>query len=175
MPKRGEKPTPAQASALKRGQAKRAKAFEDGHKRGDESQKERWARLLDGSLTVAELTDEEIARNRVYGHGKQFAGTAPRLPSHLVAAFKNESLKRANDEFRRAVPGAIKRLMEIVESPDTKDNDAINAINKILERGLGKVPDKVVVEGMGAWADAVSSVRDVDVDRELADLSDDNG
>jgi hypothetical protein len=169
------KQTPGEVAALKRGQAKRQQRLKEGRERGDESQSARWARLLDGQLTVAELDDSEIELMRVYGHGKQFSGRAPRLPSHLARQFQQESLRRANDMFRKAAPAAVKRLLEIASDPDTKDNDAVRALQLVLERSLGKVPDKVLVEGMGKWAEAVAFVSDVDVDREMADMADEQG
>jgi hypothetical protein len=89
------------------------------------------------------------------------------IPSHLAQQMRAESVRRANDMLRTAGPKAVKRLLEIAEDPDTKDTDAIRALALVMERALGKVPDKVIVEGVDRWGQTLNDVTDVAVDRDL--------
>jgi hypothetical protein len=157
---------------LKRGQERRKKKFAEPGEH-DESQTTRWRKLLDGQLTVKDLTDEEIARNRVHGKGGNFSGPAPRLPSHLVQAFQQEGLRRANDKFRTAVPEAVKLLIEIGRDPEVKESDRIRALQYVIDRALGKTAETVRIEGASKFD--ILSEQALDLDRELQDLEDGAG
>lgn len=166
MPKRGEPATPAQRSALRRGQEKRKKAFASASE-AEDTQKQRWAKLLDGTLTVQDLTDEEITRMRVHGKGGQFSGRAQPLPSHLSQAFHREAIRRANDKLRTAAPEAVQALLDIGADPEVKEADRIRALMYIVDRALGKTPETIRVEGASAFdtmlGEAVGVARDLDV------------
>jgi hypothetical protein len=165
------KQTPAQRKAaaanLARGHEAREKRRQEREANPKDTRGQRWAKLLDGSLTVRDLDDEEIAKMTVRAADGTFVGRRPQLPSHLAQQMRAESVRRANDMLRTAGPKAVKRLLEIAEDPDTKDTDAIRALALVMERALGKVPDKVIVEGVDRWGQTLNDVTDVAVDRDL--------
>lgn len=167
MPKRGERATPSQRAALERGQRKRAEALAKGD--GDGANK-RWRMLLDGTLSVQDLDDDEVARMRTRGKGKQFSGPAPRLPSHLAQQFAQERVKRSMARLHAVLPKALAELERILDDPDAKDADKLKAITIGLERSLGKTPETVVVKTDDKWGsllDAGANLSDV---RDLSDL-----
>lgn len=168
MPKRGERATPEQRAALKRGQSKRAKALKDG----GETAVQRMARLLDGSLTVAELTDEEIDRGRVYGKGKQFSGPGKALPSHLYQAFMAERIKRANLIMAKDVQKAARLLGKIIDDPEAKHADQIKAASMLLDRQLGRVPETVNLRTDDHWGDLMRLGGTLEDHRDLSSLAD---
>lgn len=151
MPKRGEAASPKQRAALQAGAAKKKAMQKKAREEGRPKASDRWAMLLDGTLTVADLDDEELERMKVRGADGGFAGQRKGMPSHIAQQMRAESIKRANDMFRVAAPAAVKRLLEIASDPDTKDSDAVRALQMVLERSLGKVPDTVRVEAADAW------------------------
>jgi hypothetical protein len=99
------------------------------------------------------------------------------LPSHLAQAFHSEAIKRANDRIRTAAPEAVKALLEIGTNPDVKDSDRLKALMYVIDRGLGKTPEVVRIEGESGFdkmlADAVGLDRDLPVD--ARELDDDSG
>lgn len=155
--------TPAQKAGLEKGVTGRQERLKKGKK---ETQGERWAKLLDGTLTVRDLDDDEIEKMRVRGKGGEFSGRPNRMPSHLAREFRNEAIRRAGELFTHAAPRAVKRLLEIADDPDTKDADAIRALDIVLNRGLGKTPEVVRVEAANGF-DRVAEA--IIVDRGLAD------
>lgn len=163
MPKRGEPATPAQRAALERGQAARKKKLSVPKKDG-ETQRERWSRLLDGTLTVRELTDEEIKRCRVHGRGGAFSGPAPRLPSHLAQAFTQEAIRRAKGKIVQSMPEVTKTLLEIAHDPEVKVSDRVKVLMYLADRGLGKAPETIRVE---ADSDFDRLLREVDLARDM--------
>ena len=143
--------------------AARAKAREEGR----EPASSRWAKLLSGTLTVKDLDDEELAKMRVRGKDGGFSGSRKPIPSHLAQQMQQEAIKRANDQFRLAAPKAVKRLLEIAEDSETKDADAIRALQIILERSLGKTPEVIRIDGASPF-DAVT-MEALGLDRDVAD------
>lgn len=115
---------------------------------------ERWAKLLDGTMSVQELDEEELSRMQVRSKDGSFAGRPRAVPSHLAQAMQKEAIKRATEMFRQAAPKAVKRLLEIADDPDTKESDAIRALDIVLNRGLGKMPETVLVEEKSKWDEA---------------------
>jgi hypothetical protein len=171
MPKRGESATPAQRSALAAGQAKKKAALAKSSEH-DETAKQRWSRLLDGTLTVDELTDEEVERGRVHGKGKMFHGNAPRMPSNLIAAFHQEQIKRAKSILTKDLQKAAAALGKIINDPEASNNDIIKAAVVLLDRGLGKTPETVNIKAVDPWADLLAAGTSVGDMRDLSALAD---
>ena len=127
--------------------------------------------MLDGTLKVEDLSDQEIRRNRVAADNGVFSGSAPRLPSHLVAKFQNEALKRAQSRFLTAAPEAVQALINMGTDPDVSEAVRVRALQLVLERALGKTPDTVHVTTHDKWG-ALLGDGLLD-DRALADLAGD--
>lgn len=154
-----------EAKARKRAEAKAAQ--ESGEVRMTAG--ERWSMLISGTLTVQDLDDEELASMRMRGIDGTFNGRGRAIPSHIAQAMQHEAIKRAQAMFQNAAPAAVKRLIEIASDPDTKDADAIRALQLVMERSLGKVPDTVRVETQDAWGKLLREASPEQVDRSLAD------
>lgn len=159
-------PTKAMVASQKKnlasGQKKRKERLATGKQ---EKASERWAKLLDGTLSVRDLDEDEIEKMRVRGKGGEFSGRAPAIPSHLAREFRNEGIRRATEMFHTAAPKAVKRLLDIADDPDTKDADAIRALDIVLNRGLGKTPEVIRVEASNEFERVAEAII---IDRGLA-------
>lgn len=163
--KPGSPATPAQKAALERGRKARAEML----KAGGESVSERWARLLDGSLTVRELSDEEIKKGKLKGRG---GSTSKRsMPSHLVKAFGDERLRRANEGLARLLPIAVETYKQLMQDPEASAADRQRIAKDIIERNLGKTPDRI---HLGADDPFGAALREVLIERDLDDLLDED-
>ena len=154
-----------------------AKAREAAKQKGKEARDagipvgaERWAMLIDGRLSVSDLDDEEIRHARTFNENMGFTGNRRALPSHLAQQFQSEAIKRANDQFRIFMPDAVRRLIEIAEDPDVKPEVQVRALQLAMERGLGKTPETIRIEGANVF-DTVT-MEALGMDRELAGESD---
>lgn len=149
MTERGAKATAAQRAALEAGRARRAELLKDSTKGG---QRSRHKQLLEGTLTVADLDDDEIKRMRVKNRkGGTFSGAARPIPPRLVVEFQREALKRAQDKIRTATPEAVKTIMDIANDPEVKESDRLKAAMYLIDRGLGKAPETLRLEGADTW------------------------
>lgn len=154
---------------LAKGRAKKAEETRKAREQGTPRAGERWARLLDGSLSIEDLDDDEIKNMRVRGADGGFSGKRRPLPSHIAQAFHRESIRRANERFRTAAPEAVKALIEIGTDPEVNESARIRALMFVVERSLGKMPETVRVEGMSAFDRLTAEA--VGLDRDMADLA----
>src|SRR5699024_8123690 len=101
-----------------------------------------------GIDTLEDWDDEEIARYQKKDKNGQFRGGKPKvLPRALAEMFKAEILRRADERVRSATFRALEELSGVFEDSEAKPSDRINAAKAILDRALGKVPEKVEVSG----------------------------
>lgn len=106
----------------------------------------RAALFLSGKITVEDLDDEELAHGRFRASDGTFRGRPPTvLPQEMVQAMRREWLKRANARLAEALlDHGIGTLVELAkECPDP--GVRLRAATAIMERMMGKVPDKVEV------------------------------
>ena len=166
----------AGSANLAKGRAAKEESRRKARAEGRPRAKERWAQLLDGTLTVQELDDDEIKNMRPRGADGGFTGRGRKMPSHLAQQFQQEAIKRAQDRFRNAAPEAVKALIEIGTDPDVREGDRIRALMYVVDRALGKTPETIRVEGADRWSSLLDAAGGVgDVDRDLADLADGTG
>ena len=130
----------------------------------------RWAKLLDGTLTVEELDDEEVAHGRLRNRDGSFTGRRPAIPSSIAQAMRKEYMRRIGDKFTHALPELVDVLVEIAKNPEVKEADRIKAINMVTDRVMGRAVETVRFEGASPFdsmlADAVGLDRDMVVDAE---------
>jgi hypothetical protein len=151
---------------LAKGREVKRKQEEARQASGQPLGQDRWSMLLDGRLTVRDLDDEEIAKQRVYNKRGSFTGKARILPSHLSQAFQSEALRRANEKFRTAAPEAVEGLMDIAKDVDVRTSDRIKAYIYIIDRSLGRTPETIRIEGASSF-DAVT-MEALGLDRDVA-------
>jgi hypothetical protein len=94
----------------------------------------RYAMFMRGEITVEDLDDEELALGRLKAIDGTFRGRPPKVvPGEMVAAMRREWLSRAEAKLREALMSkGIGVLTELAR-----------AAEKIIERTMGKVPDRV--------------------------------
>lgn len=106
----------------------------------------RYAQFLSGEITVEDLDDDELAQGRLKSVDGTFRGRPPAVvPGEMVQAMRREWLKRAQNTLAEALmQKGIGTLVELAaDSPD--DGVRLRAAQAIIERTMGKVPDKIEV------------------------------
>ena len=160
---RGEQ-TPAQKAALARGRAKR----EATKKRANspKPEKSRHTMLLDGEIAVADLDEEELKHFRGRDIDGEFKGRIRPIPPRIAAQIRQRLLNKMQANIEGFLPRAVAILQDIAEDSE-QDSARVNAINLILQRGAGKVPDVVRVGPEDPW-DAILGdiIRDGSLDSE---------
>lgn len=109
--------------------------------------KSRTQQLIDGDITVEDLDLEELRKGKCKDKNGGFSGRVPNLmPTALVTAAQVELRKRMQEEVNDTVEDAIKALHRIVRNDRAPAVAQVAAANSLIDRGLGKVPDKVMQE-----------------------------
>lgn len=106
----------------------------------------RYAEFINGIITVEDLDDDELAQGRLKAVDGTFRGRPPRvIPSEMVQAMRREWLSRAKARLAEALmENGIGTLVELAKSsPD--DGVRLRAAQAIIERTMGKVPDKIEI------------------------------
>ena len=105
----------------------------------------RYAQLQTGALKVEDLDDEELAKGQLKASDGTFRGRPPSvLPAELVSAMRREWLSRAEAKLREALLGkGIGVLVELAGNELVDPAVRLRAADKIIERTMGKVPDRV--------------------------------
>jgi hypothetical protein len=107
----------------------------------------RYALFLKGEIKVEDLDDEELAQGRLKAADGTFRGRPPLVvPSELVQSMRREWMSRAEARLREALLGSgIKVLVEISSDTTIDAGVRLRAAQTIIERTMGKVPDKVQI------------------------------
>lgn len=105
----------------------------------------RYAQLLRGEISVEDLDDEELARGRLRASDGTFRGRPPKVvPADLVAAMRKEWIGRAEETLRAALhEHGIGTYVALAKDPEMDPAVRLRAADKIVERTMGKVPDRI--------------------------------
>lgn len=105
----------------------------------------RYAEFLNGLITVDDLDDEELAQGRLKSSDGTFRGRPPAvIPAEMVAAMRREWLSRAEAKLRDALMEVgLGGMIEIAKDKSIDPSVRLRAQQMIIERTMGKVPDKI--------------------------------
>jgi hypothetical protein len=106
--------------------------------------KTRWQQLIDGDIGVEDLDEGEIAAGKVRDSLGRISSKAPKLvPRAIEQALRLEFQRRINGRLGGMVDQALTTL-ETVQIAHWAPADAkVKAAVHVLDRSLGKVPDKL--------------------------------
>lgn len=125
----------------------------------------RWQQLTMGIISVEDLDDEELARGQCRDKKGGFTGLPPRVvPRDLHDQMMKQLLSRAQQKFREGLLGSIEALTHIAQGEVYEPADRIKAATLIIDRVMGKTPDKLMVAEVKApWEQIFDSIsRDPD-------------
>lgn len=109
--------------------------------------KTRHQMLIDGDITVDDLDDEELRKGRCRNRNGDFGGRPPSvLPAALVTTMQVELRRRINTKFAELADEALEALHDVFRNKNNAAVARVSAANSVLERVVGKVPDKVMQE-----------------------------
>lgn len=104
--------------------------------------------LNNGELSVEDLDDEELSYGITKCSDGKFSIRAAYDASRIPRSTRNKMLaelrNRTEAKMGSYVLGAIDRLGQIATRPNSDDKDALKAIDMLLSRVVGKVPDRVL-------------------------------
>jgi hypothetical protein len=104
---------------------------------------ERMQKFLDGEIAIEDLTNEEITRGQLMSKDGDFKGRpSDMIPRKFYDAVVRETIKRTNEKFREEIEPSIRVLAQIRDNPRAHADARYKSAVYLLERSLGKVPEK---------------------------------
>lgn len=156
MGARGSKPgqaTAAQKVAMAEGRAKRNIRIADAKARRASCkmpEKSRHQMLIDGELAVRDLDEQELSKFRGRDVDGEFKGRTAPLPVRIHSQIRQRLLSIMQESFEGFLPRAQAILEDIAENGG-HDSARVKAVDLLLQRGAGKVPDIVRVGPEDPW------------------------
>jgi hypothetical protein len=99
--------------------------------------------LAEGRLSVEDLDWEELVQGRLKDSTGKFSGAPPAiLPRAFHERISQEIIIRADSQFRQNFDGAMQALIGLVNNERTPARERLAAAQYVIERTIGKVPDK---------------------------------
>ena len=139
----------AQKKAMAAGRATRAKKIAE-RKNGPRATKSRHQMLIEGELPVADLDEEELKHFRGRDIDGEFKGRIKPIPKRIHQQIRQRLLNKMQANIEGFLPRATEILSDIAESSE-QDSARVKAIDLILQRGAGKVPDVVRIGAEDPW------------------------
>lgn len=115
--------------------------------------------LLDGTISVEDLDDEELARGYPRAVDGTFKGSAPKLvPRALHDRMVRELFARADLQLRNNLLKVTETMTRLATDPEVDDSVRLKAATYVYERLRGKVPDVVVTTTTKPWEEVLEGV-----------------
>lgn len=107
------------------------------------------AMLARGEISVADMDNEELARLQFKAADGTFRGRPPsNVPAQLLNLMRRELLDRLAEKRREVLEEMQDIAISIARHGD-KDGDRLKALQYIVDRELGKTPEKVEIANAG--------------------------
>jgi hypothetical protein len=110
-------------------------------------------KVLTGEDDLSEWDDEELRRGRRRAASGNFRGADPKVvPKALHDELVRRTMDKAAKLLHDSLEAAVQVLCELVLDPDIEAKDRLRAVQMIMDRTMGKAPDKVeVTADMKPW------------------------
>lgn len=130
--------------------------------------KTRAQQLIEGIIDVADLDNEELARKRTRNRAGEFSGKRPDFPEKIMLAMEREYNQRFVEGMRMLLKPAQDTIQSLMANAD-KDSVRLAAAQAVLDRVVGKVPDKQIID----QHTTIHSTLDAEIKEKLAALLED--
>jgi uncharacterized protein YecE (DUF72 family) len=97
--------------------------------------------LLDGTLDLAELDEEELARGYPRAADGSFRNPPVVIPRAIHARMMRELFERANQKLRENLTEATTTMTSIMNNTEYDPKVRMDAAKWVVERLMGKTPD----------------------------------
>lgn len=119
-----------------------------------------WANIKNGSVPWSELDDEELGKGKLRDKNGQWrGGTGSLLPRTMVPEITRRLKDRYDDRLREHLKNAQGVFLDIMNDTAADPKDRLKAAQYMMERLIGKVPDKVeVVAEIKPWEGLIEGI-----------------
>lgn len=113
--------------------------------------------ILLGDEDVSGWTEEELVAGRRQSKNGTFSGRPPTVvPKKVHDELVKRTLRNAQEHMRQNLEGVVEVLTSIAMASDVPPKDRLKAIQMIMDRVMGKVPDTVNLRPDMPWVQAIT-------------------
>lgn len=115
--------------------------------------------ILAGELDLSEWDDDELLRGQRRSHNGKFQGRPPKVvPTAVHQELVRRRISRAGDLLDETLEDAVALLGLVIRDPKAQYADRIKAAGMVMDRVMGKSPERVHLEVAPPWALALESL-----------------
>lgn len=108
---------------------------------------------------VENLDAEELARGQLKAEDGTFRGRPPQfIPRQFYLACQREMVTRFNRKIQANLEKATDELIKLGTSDVLEPKDRIKVLQYMIERVVGKIPDKVEVSAADPWETIIGDI-----------------
>lgn len=136
---------------------KKKKVGPGGHVR---VQSPRMQQFLNGEISVEDLDTEELQKGRFRDKNGAFTGRPPMLiPREFHEAVVRELIERGNTTLRDNLEASLEVITKMAMNPKTPARERLAAAQYVVERTMGKIPEKQIVQAQVAkWESQMEDI-----------------
>lgn len=131
-------------------------------------------RILTGQEDLSLWSDDELIRGQRKDKNGRWQGVKPKVvPKAIHDELVRRTLANAKVLFRDNLIDAVQKMVDIMNGADTEPKDALKAAQLIVDRVMGKVPDKIdlVVGEKPRWEAALEDALIVPDDEDFIEAN----
>lgn len=119
-----------------------------------------WANIKKGIVPWTELDDDELGRGKLRDKNGQWrGGQGSLLPRDMVPEITRRLKERFDDRLRAELKNAQGVFLDIMNDDSADPKDRLKAAQYMMERLIGKVPDKVeVIAEVKPWEGLIEGI-----------------
>lgn len=131
-----------------------------------------WRNFMAGTIPFEELDNEEISRMRMRDDNGIFTGPKPIISRKQAADFRRELHRRVEEKLQEKTIRMFEVIADVADSSASTGAERTRAAQYLIERALGKVPDKVEVTAeVKPWEGTVAGIlQDITEDEEMKEI-----
>jgi hypothetical protein len=112
--------------------------------------------ILNGDMDLSTWSEEELIRGQRRAHTGRFTGRPPKVvPMAVHNELVRRRLSKAADLLNESVVDAVLLLRQVVTDEEANYGDRIKAAQLIVERVMGKTPERIELTMEPPWAMAL--------------------
>lgn len=108
--------------------------------------------ILVGEEDLSTWDMEELRQGRKRNKNGNWTGRVPKVvPKAVHDELVRRTLSEANEKLTQNLTAAVEALTMIVTDEGVEAKDRLRAISMVMDRVMGKSPDKVEISGTAKW------------------------
>jgi len=116
--------------------------------------------LLDGTLDISELDDEELARGYPRSKNGTFQGNRPKvIPTMMYNRMRKELFDRADTKLRSGLMDAATLMTNVINNDKVDPKVRMDAAKWVFERMMGKTPDRIEFGADSPFMDLLEKIQ----------------